>query len=711
MITKLKSRLIYSFLLGVLMKQKIISIISFFLIVCILSVSLSSNVYAEDLPENPYTLTDSELNEVLNDLGINKPTLTVDKFLQYIFMQQNAIVDGDIQTVLKNDDWFKSNFNKDNFKGALTKTSDGFTIKADFVNNLLGSLKNGTKQKYGYSYIHTVPKSAFVLSHFESTVFYNSFKNLMNKSNGVALCAVDGSYADGYHFRMVKLPKVNEFVVIFGSISSQGEREWNTYKVYDLTGKLIDYSYPYARSNGKYDDFVYVDKDLYQLDTSFDDFNEFSYRQYNDLDRGGMQYGRQYLVTDTPMTIPYFKTLNAYQNYLMDKGGYYVGSNFKDTIDTDITITPDMLNNIDKYLKDYDSLLKQIQDLLNNELDFEKVQQLIDDYLKKMSESLDDIEQEQEQANTWLEKIYNAIIDLPNKITHNDNNSNDIDLTELNKSLTTVINKLDSINSKLNNIDTDNDNEKLTDIETSITDNKIVLNGIKTELASQSADIKEITTQLQSVADSLKDLSSDVSTINTELTDMSNQLDNISKNLKDLAVTLENIENELKDTNGLLEKIANKLTDMKTEFNAHFVTIENFLSSISGKITTDTILDTFDNLVDDVKEETEKSIFEYIKMIFDFFHEIAEALEKRFPFSLPWDIAFILAFLADNPVPPVFEFPLVIESWGIKEVLTIDLSALQKVSDVSRLLLTMLFSLYLGKLTYNVIKIKQGDSN
>ena len=407
-----------------------------------------------------------------------------------------------------------------------------------------------------------------------------------------------------------------------------------------------------------------------------------------------MQYGLQYLVTDTPMTIPYFKTLNAYQNYLMDKGGYYVGSNFKDTIDTDITITPDMLNNIDKYLKDYDGLLKQIQDLLNNELDFEKVQQLIDDYLKKMSESLDDIEQEQEQANTWLEKIYNAIIDLPNKITHNDNNSNDIDLTELNKSLTTVINKLDTINSKLNNIDNDDDNEKLTDIETAITDNKSVLNSIKTELTSQSVDIKEISTQLQSVADNLKDLSSDVDTINTELIDMSNQLDNISKSLNDLAVTLENIEKELKDTNGLL-------ADLK-----------DTLKVIKNWLVVDTIFDGID-LISDLAEfinEFMSDIDTGIATISSGLSEVAETFTKKFPFSIPWDILFLIEFLADTPAVPVFELPLKFDSFGINEIIKIDFSRFEIISKISRLLLTMLFTLGLAKFTYNIISVKQGDN-
>jgi hypothetical protein len=86
---------------------------------------------------------------------------------------------------------------------------------------------------------------------------------------------------------------------------------------------------------------------------------------------------------------------------------------------------------------------------------------------------------------------------------------------------------------------------------------------------------------------------------------------------------------------------------------------------------------------------------------------VADTLSTKFPFSIPWDIAFLIAFLAETPKAPVFEVPFNFPLYGIEYTFTFDFSQFEAVSKISRLILTMLFSLGLLKLTNNIVSTKK----
>ena len=303
------------------------------------------------------------------------------------------------------------------------------SISKDGLLTMYDKIKSKTQQKYGYTYISTVPQSAFVSSMFKNEEYYNMFKAIMKNSNGVIYARVDGGL-NGYYFKSAMLPSVSEFVLI--------KESFNLYarlKVLDLYGASFKNKLPYSldgKINGTYG---------YDLSNCCGMGGYSYYRSSGD--GNPMRTGVYYLISTTPMTLPYFDTLKAFQDYQLDKGGYYVGSKSSENI-SDITINAKELENLDFYSKLITDLYEQI---ITSDLDYQQISDMIDKLSDEINKGLDEVKHEQQIGNTWLEKIYNAIIDLPNKITHNDNNSNDIDLTELNKSLTTVINRLDTINS------------------------------------------------------------------------------------------------------------------------------------------------------------------------------------------------------------------------------------------------------------------------
>lgn len=160
---------------------------------------------------------------------------------------------------------------------------------------------------------------------------------------------------------------------------------------------------------------------------------------------------------------------------------------------------------------------------------------------------------------------------------------------------------------------------------------------------------------------------------------------------------------DMTETNIILDKILKKLDDIlqgiKTIGNIEIIDLgeDNPITEWTNNIT---------NMV----VNPEANIDATIGDISGSMDEPITLLKTKFPFSIPWDIAFLLEFLADSPETPKFEIPMKFESMNIDEKLTIDFSHFESVSKVSRMLLTLLFMVALMNLTTKVFNIG-GASN
>ena len=160
---------------------------------------------------------------------------------------------------------------------------------------------------------------------------------------------------------------------------------------------------------------------------------------------------------------------------------------------------------------------------------------------------------------------------------------------------------------------------------------------------------------------------------------------------------------DMSETNSLLDKIFNKLDEILKAIKA----IGNIEIIDLGE---DNPITEWTNNITNMVVNPEANIDATIGDISGSMDEPITLLKTKFPFSIPWDIAFLLEFLADSPETPKFEIPMKFESMNIDEKLTIDFSHFESVSKVSRMLLTLLFMVALMNLTTKVFNIG-GASN
>lgn len=146
------------------------------------------------------------------------------------------------------------------------------------------------------------------------------------------------------------------------------------------------------------------------------------------------------------------------------------------------------------------------------------------------------------------------------------------------------------------------------------------------------------------------------------------------------------------------------------------------------------------DLIKAIKEDPETGSKEAADTLSASFGDIAKALTKKFPFSIPWDLHGLFTVLSGENTPqispasvdlvdpysvqpisiipldleddvhdaPYFKLPIIIERYGINENIIIDLKPFQSISTLSRTLNSVLFALFLIKLTMRVIPFLNG---
>ena len=172
---------------------------------------------------------------------------------------------------------------------------------------------------------------------------------------------------------------------------------------------------------------------------------------------------------------------------------------------------------------------------------------------------------------------------------------------------------------------------------------------------------------------------------------------------------------EIKKTNSWLAKIKAVLDD-----------ILSTLKSIRRWTIADTIIDAIDAIVDgadlvrglvaDLMNiginfiKTPGSVFGNILKTAE---ALGDALKVKFPFCIPWDVAFLFGLLKASPKTPHYEIPVKYGGNGsiikIDETLVIDLEDFQILSRICRTFFTIVFCKGLLDLTIKIVGMKEQE--
>lgn len=98
-----------------------------------------------------------------------------------------------------------------------------------------------------------------------------------------------------------------------------------------------------------------------------------------------------------------------------------------------------------------------------------------------------------------------------------------------------------------------------------------------------------------------------------------------------------------------------------------------------------------------------------VPTINDSLFDVAASIKYKFPFSIPWDIQYLFTVLANTPRAPRFELPIVISSWGIDELIIVDMKRFQVLSNLSRSFFSLIFAVGLIKLTFLVVGMRKEE--
>lgn len=192
-----------------------------------------------------------------------------------------------------------------------------------------------------------------------------------------------------------------------------------------------------------------------------------------------------------------------------------------------------------------------------------------------------------------------------------------------------------------------------------------------------------------------------------------------------------NVDIDLSTTNGLLSKILAKVTQI---FDKLSESVEGVSDSVHTKIQ-----DTLDEMLVQIKKlkhwtmadtavnaaDAVADWLDFLKGIFDDMENGAGnavaaissgmdgatgLLKTKFPFCIPWDVAFLVTFLAHEPETPVFKLPIHLESIGIDEYIEVDMSDFSGISTISRTILMLIYCYGLLNLTMKIIPMAKEGS-
>lgn len=184
---------------------------------------------------------------------------------------------------------------------------------------------------------------------------------------------------------------------------------------------------------------------------------------------------------------------------------------------------------------------------------------------------------------------------------------------------------------------------------------------------------------------------------------------------------------DMATTNSWLSKIYSKVSQIFDKMNSAVEEAENTaldkiqesldeiivqLKKIKGWTIADTLVDAADAVADwaDFIKDLLLDADSGVAAISSAMDGSANLLKTKFPFCIPWDVYFLISFLAHEPVTPEFKLPIKIERLGIDEYIEVDMSQFAVVSDISRTLLTLIYCYALLNLTLKIFPMTKEET-
>lgn len=188
-----------------------------------------------------------------------------------------------------------------------------------------------------------------------------------------------------------------------------------------------------------------------------------------------------------------------------------------------------------------------------------------------------------------------------------------------------------------------------------------------------------------------------------------------------------NVDIDLSSTNSLLSKILAKITQIYDKMNAAVEDAESAamakmqesldeiveqLKKIKHWTIADTVIDAADAVADwadlilGVLKDAKEGAGSAVAAVAGTLGDSVDLMAKKFPFSIPWDILFFVSVLSAEPQMPHFEIPFNIElsmlGITIDYTMELDFSQFRWLSDLSRLIFSMIYAVGLMKMTFGV---------
>lgn len=179
------------------------------------------------------------------------------------------------------------------------------------------------------------------------------------------------------------------------------------------------------------------------------------------------------------------------------------------------------------------------------------------------------------------------------------------------------------------------------------------------------------------------------------------------------------IGGDIEDTNNILQALRNTIgqgiDDIKKLLGDIKKTLDDILDrvkEIKNWSVADTVFDGLDFLTDlaDFIKDFFSDTSSGVGVLASGLSDTVNVATKKFPFSIPWDLAFLVSVLADTPEVPVFEIPFQLPSYGIDEKIVIDFTRFSAISEISRFLLTLIYTVGLLKFTNKIIGNRKGGT-